>query len=168
MIADASLIILLARADRLGLLQQLFDGILIPQAVHDEVFADPAKHPEIQAVAAAVHAGWMRSAAVPGDATGRIIERFPNLGLGEAACIALALQRHESTLLIDDGAARRAATLSGIRPVGCLGVIARSYHRRLLPDKLAVAAAVRGLLDAGLWVGADVIEVFWDRLGGRR
>ena len=167
MIADASVLIVYARAGRLGVLKTLFHAVEVPAAVRSEVFARGPASPDVRAIEAAFREKWMGPAAVHGKRIGAMAERFPNLGLGELACLALAVQAGEREVLLDDVPARKAAQMIGLRPIGCLGILARAHAAGILATKDDVATALRGLLAAGLWVDAEVVEAFWLRLGGR-
>lgn len=168
MIADASVLILFARVDRLDLLRALFTTIEVPRAVYDEVFVKgPAAAPEIQIVKAALQKGWLQTLDAPGERIGTLAQRLPNLGHGELACLALALHRGDPDVLMDDASARKGARLIGVTPVGSLGVVARGYHAGVLKDRNDVATIVHGLVSNGLWVSADVVETFWKSLHGR-
>lgn len=167
LIADASVLILFARVARLDLLQSLFSTLTLPTAVADEVFIKGPAAPELHAVKAAMDEGWLQSRDVPGDRIGTLAERFPNLGLGELACLALALEEGDSGVLMDDASARKIARLLGVTPVGSLGVVARAYHTGVINDRHEVAGIVHALVSNGLWVTADVVESFWNALSGR-
>lgn len=167
MIADSSPLILLARADRLRLLENLFDEVEIAPAVETETVERAAGLPDARRIEDAIDTGWIQVTEVQTETFERIDGRYPNLGPGEQATIALALDREAHAVLVDDASSRQAAQLEGVRPVGCLGVLARAHHREVLESKAALQAAVLDLLDAGLWVSADVIEAFWAGLGGR-
>lgn len=167
MIADSSPLILFARAGRLDLLQRLFEEISIPSAVRDEVVVQAGQRPDAKQVDREIESGWIQVHDPSEGAVGTLASRHPNLGAGEKAAIALALDLEAGSLLMDDGSARRAAKLEGLRPVGCLGVLARAHGRGLVQDTTQLARLLRGLIDAGLWVSSDVVEAFWAHLGGR-
>ena len=72
-------------------------------------------------------------------ASGRA-ELETRLDAGEAAAIALAVEKAASIILIDERKGRRIAAEYGMRPVGVLGVLVQAKNRALIP-------AVRPLID---------------------
>jgi predicted nucleic acid-binding protein len=52
-----------------------------------------------------------------------------NLGSGETAAIALALQLRPDFIILDDGAARLAARGFGIKAIGVLGILLSAKER---------------------------------------
>jgi predicted nucleic acid-binding protein len=65
------------------------------------------------------------------------------LGPGETAAIALALETHADTLLIDERAGTSVAKRRGIRTTGTVAVLAMAAERKLisLPDAFAALRA---------------------------
>lgn len=167
MIADSSVLILFARAGRLDLLRRTFRHVEMPAAVRAECIDAAPGLPDALVLKAAVGERWLRSVPVAPRRVSAVSRRYPNLGLGEAAVLALALQRAERAVLLDEAPARRVALLEGIEPVGSLGVLALAHRRGQLRTKRAVGDAVQELLSAGLWVAPEVLEAFWKSLGGR-
>lgn len=167
MIADASVLILFSRAGHLALLRDAFTSIEIPEAVHQEVFARRPISWDALMVADAMKEGWIQSLPTDGEHVGRLVERFPNLGLGEITVLVLALDQDRSHILLDDANGRKVAKILGLRPIGCLGIVARAYRLGRIPEKKQVASIVRALVSSGLWISAQVVEEFWESLGGR-
>jgi len=76
-----------------------------------------------------------------------------DLGRGELVAMALALERPEHIVLLDDLLARRVAQAAGLEVWGTLRVLLVAKERGLTKR---VAPYVERLVDAGMWVGADV------------
>lgn len=167
MIADASVLILFSRARRLSILREIFGELEIPEEVRHEAIGAVPDRADAMRLSEALEEGWITVHAVPSAALEQASEKHPNLGTGERAVLALATTREEQTVLFDDRSARQAARIQGLRPVGSLGVLDRAYREGVLEGKAALAKAVRDVLDAGLWITANVIEAFWAQLGGR-
>lgn len=157
--ADASVLIVLAKAGRLGLLNRVFGEVLVESAVERECLRSLPERSDARAIEAALHAGALARGKAKSSDARRLARSHPNLGSGEVG--ALALAGRKGIVLLDDGLARRVARLEGSMPVGTLGVLARAHHLRVLADREAVASALRDVLQAGLWVDAGVVEVFW-------
>lgn len=166
MIADSSVLIIYARSGRLQLLQDVFSVLDIPAEVEAESLERGDHRAGAAALRRAVADGWTRVAPTPRSAAG-LTRKHPNLGRGEAAVLALARQRGAEAALIDDGLARSVAKTEGLRVVGSLGVLALAHGRGILATRASVEDALRLLLRSGLWAGADLVEDFWESLGGR-
>lgn len=167
MIADASVLIVFARAERLPLLLGTVGKVHVTRDVIAEAVDSAGQCPDAQAIARAVEEGDLVVVAVRKGGVDGVRGRYPNLGRGEASVIAAGLQRKAHAVLMDERAARRAASLEGLRPVGSLGVLARAWHAGRFNSRGELSAALQELLEAGLWVAPDVVEAFWQGVGGR-
>lgn len=147
-VVNSSPIILLAKIGRLDLLRHLFDDVIIPRAVHDEitVVGDRPGAAELGA------APWIavREAADQHGVEALLAE----LGRGEAEVIVLAQEVGQpATLLIDDAAGRRRALQRGLTVLGSAGVLALAKERNLMP---LVRPALDDLRTAGLYLSDAV------------
>lgn len=133
-VADAGPLIYLAGAGHLSLLPQLYDRVLAPRVVFDEIVVAGAGLLGAREVAAAT---WLVLEDAPPSP-----ELLRALGRGEAAAIPLA-ERLRATLLCDDAAARATAKRRGLHVVGTLGVLLLAKNRRLLASVSAVIEAMR-------------------------
>lgn len=165
-ICDSSVLIVYARSGQLRLLQDLFQALEIPAAVEEECVLRGGSRPGAPALRQAIDDGWIRVSRTPRASAG-LTKRFPNLGRGEAAAIALARARSADAVLMDDSLARHVAKIEGLRVVGSLGVLALAHERGVLKSRESVEQALRQLLHGGLWTGADLVQDFWDAFGGR-
>jgi predicted nucleic acid-binding protein len=115
-VSDTSPLNYLLLIQQAGLLFRLFEQVVVPQAVADELghSATPAVVRQFMAAPPA----WFRVRQCRSiDAT------LPRLGTGEIEAISLAQELGAELLSCDDGDARRTATQRGIRVAGTLGVL---------------------------------------------
>lgn len=148
LVVNASPLIFLGNAGRLDLLRATgASRIIVPQAVFDEVTA--TQHSDRAAVALA---DWIERVA-PIDLPPTITEW--DLGSGESAVIAVALQITGSRPVIDDLAGRRCALALGLDVTGTLGVVISAYRRGHIEDPRPVLLELRA---AGMWLSDVVIE----------
>lgn len=166
-IADASPLILYARIQRLDLLLRVAGSVRITEAVRAECIGAAPERPDARALSAALDAGRLSLLPVEPRRLAAVRRRHPNLARGEASALAAATQHGERVVLQDEGRARRAAVLLGLRPVGSLGILRLAHHRGFLPSKEALAETIRDMVAAGLWASPAVIETFWKDVGGR-
>jgi predicted nucleic acid-binding protein len=76
-----------------------------------------------------------------------------DLGAGELATMALALENPQRIVLLDDGLARRTAQAAGLTVVGTLGVVLEAKSRGLTES---VGPVVNRLENTGMWIAEDV------------
>lgn len=109
-VSDTSAITSLLQVGRAALLEDLYQEVLIPEAVQKELLR---VHPSLPS--------FLHSEAVLND---REVQRLlAELDLGEAEAIALAKERKADLLLMDELEGRRVARREGVRYVGLLGVL---------------------------------------------
>jgi len=150
-VSDTSPINNLAAIDYLYLLQQLYETIVIPDAVHREL-TDPtfpvAGAREVQTFE------WIQVRSLT-DRT--IIEALSNeLDRGEAEAIALAIELEADQVLIDERRGRLVADRLNLRYIGILGILVEAKSQSLIP---AVKPLLHALRDrAGFWIAAPLYE----------
>lgn len=154
-IVNASPIIALAKIDRLQLLQELCDEVLVPRPVGAEILAGPPSDPARRIL----EQGWgipVSAESVPSQ----ILEW--GLGAGETAVLALAMERKPATAVLDDAAARTCAKVLKIEVIGTLGVVLRAKRKALIPS---AAETIQSLCAAGLHVDQQVIRAALHGIG---
>lgn len=158
-VSNSSPLILLARVGRLGLLREVFNEVLVPDAVWHEVVAQGAGR-----------SGEVAVAGTPWIQRQSVLEKAPPmhaLGAGEADAIALALNLG-LPLLLDDRDARRVARARGLLVYGSGGVL-------ILARDAGLLSLVRPVLDdlraAGLYLsdGAyrEILRAAGERVDAR-
>ena len=156
-VVNASPVIVLAKAGRLRLIDDLCDAVLLPSAVVNELVAGPPDDPARLAVAA----GWGRRVS-PRQCPSSLVEW--GLGAGETAVLAVALEHPGCTALLDDAAGRAAAHTLGVSTLGTLGLIVRAKLRELVPSAGQVIQEVR---HAGLYLDEGIVDAALRQIGER-
>ena len=121
-ISDTSCLIALAKIDKLYLLRELFQEILITKEVNQEF---GGFLPE-----------WVLIKEVSNKQ--KQIELEKQLDRGEASSIALALELENSTLIIDETKGRKIAQSYDIDIIGTIGIILLAEKRGLIQDVVEV------------------------------
>jgi predicted nucleic acid-binding protein len=135
-VSDSTCLIGLERIDRLALLPDLFDPILIPPAV-DHEFGRTLS--------------WLQIKRPSNSALTVSLELI--VDAGEAEAIALAYET-EVLLVLDDRPARAVARHLGIRIVGTIGILLRAKHFGLID---ALDPLLRQLKATGFYVADELI-----------
>lgn len=151
-VPDTSPLILLAKNGRLELLPVLYDTCLVPQAVLDEIRA------KSQADTRAILHWWSQhsiSSRKVGASHG--IALPSDMGAGERAVVALAIEVDADLTILDDQEARRIARAKDLDVTGTVGVLVEARAR----DHIAsLRRELDRLVEAGLWIS----EAFYTRL----
>jgi len=148
-VSDTSSINNLAAINQLHLLQQLYQTVLIPEAVYQEL-TDPsfpvAGATEVQTF------DWIQTLAVTNRS---VVEMLNNeLDIGEAEAIALALEVEADQVLIDERRGRLVAARLNLRYTGILGILVEAKSRGLIVEVKPLLDAL--ISQAGFWVAAPL------------
>lgn len=153
-VANASPIIVLAKAGCLDLCTKLSSDVLLPQAVVDEIVAGPLADP----ARGMIEGGWGTRAA-PRSIAPELLEW--GLGPGETSVLALAQERGAIAVL-DDAAARTCAKAIGVSAIGSLGIVLRAKQRGMLQS---AAETMKTLRNAGLHLDDKIIRAALQYVG---
>ena len=126
-VSDTSAISALVQIGEEDILRHLYDRILIPQAVQQELLRSHSSIP-----------GFIHTHAVVPSV--ELEHRRSILDEGEACAITLAEQIHADLLLIDEKKGRAVAEQAGLRFIGLVGVLISAKRRGLI-------SAIRPILD---------------------
>jgi len=135
-VPDTTCLIALSAMSRLDLLDELYDDVVVPDAVAQE-FAEP-----LPQWAKPVHGDPLVIAALR-----------ESLGHGEAEVIAVAAQSADALAVLDDKRARATARAMGVRLTGTLGILLRAKREGRLPS---MRAALDVLERAGFHMSSEL------------
>ena len=147
LVFNASPVIVLAKA---GLLEKVFGmatKVIIPQPVADEIArcgdpSDPA-------------ALWLNgpesSSFIAGAPSATGFVAAWDFGAGESSVISLAETIPESTVVLDDLAARRCAEALHLKLVGTLGLLLMAKRRGVIAS---IGDSMDAIVDAGLFISS--------------
>ena len=157
-IADASVLIALAKMRRLDLLHSIYGDVLIGPQVKAET-VDAGKRisaPGVERIEKALDDGWLqvaRPSAKEKNAAQRFVSKG-GLGAGEAECIALASSR-KLMVILDDRAARSFAELMRITFIGTAGMLFHAFAKKHLT--LAELEDAVEALSQTIWLAPAVV-----------
>lgn len=113
-VSNSSPLIALLSIDKIDILERLFGKILIPPAVHNEVFGSSAGQ-------TAVLPDFINPVTLPSETASRFLAM--SLHQGESEAIALAIDKGADGIILDDKQARETAARLGLRVIGTLGIL---------------------------------------------
>jgi len=132
---------------RLDLLRELYDEVLIPEAVYEEFLATERALRQ----AALQDAPWIKTAPLSNPQHVRV---YVGLDQGEAEVLALVEERSARLVIIDEYKGRRYAQRLGLPLTGTLGLLLVAKEQRLVSNLSALLAELQ---DAGLYLDAELI-----------
>jgi predicted nucleic acid-binding protein len=131
-ISNAGPLIALGKLGQLGLLLKLFDEIIIPREVYNEVVVNGL-------ALGATEAGSIEFLIRQGHIQVRTLALpFPlpqwaqSIDMGEVEVILLALEESADWVLIDNSHARKAARQQGLQLKGTIGLLLKAFEEGLL------------------------------------
>lgn len=153
-VINASPLITLFRSHQADLLPRLFNRIIVPEAVWDEVVNE--RH-DAAALGLPSHSWPIRERVTVSPRV-----QMWNLGKGETAVLSYALTHPRARAVIDDRDARRTAQALGIPILGTGAVLVLAKRRGLLTS---VTSGLIKLRDAGLWLSDDIVKLIKAQAG---
>ena len=152
-VSDTGPIIGLAKANRLSLLNNLFEKVLIPPMVRKELFAKTGDEAEL--IDNALTDFIQVSEINPVDETAKLI--LEGLSEGERQAIGVAASmENDVILLIDDRAGRQAAEKLNIRITGLVGVLLMAKEKGLIKSVVDVIEEIR---NNGYWLSNSLVDI---------
>jgi len=148
-VANASPVILLAKAEVIRLLPQLCNQLVIPAGVVGEV-----QNVRMTDAASAWLGGEGKKFVQPAPPGHPLLANWRG-GEGEAQVISWALHNPGFTVILDDRRARALAARHGVAVLGSLRIIVLAKERGFL---IRAKPALEKLRGAGAWVSDELID----------
>lgn len=148
-VSDTSPITNLAAIGQLDLLRQLYQQVIIPEAVFQELMTQGGQHPG----AIVQQLAWVEMRAVVNRNVVKALRA--ELDEGEAEAITLAQELAANVLLMDERLGRAAAARFGLKVVGILGVLIEAKRQGLIHE---VKPLVEALMELGFRIGPNLYQ----------
>jgi|CXWL01.1.fsa_nt_gi predicted nucleic acid-binding protein len=147
-ISDTSPITNLIKINRIDLLQALYEMVIIPPEVRDEIEFLPDNRLAFSQL------DWI----VVKELSDRELfaELVETLDRGEAAAIVLALENNADALLIDETDGREEARRRGLEVIGLIGVLLKAKDRGYIPS--VKPELDRLISDARFWIDSKLYQ----------
>ena len=131
-VSDTTPIISLIKVNRLELLKTMFQTVIIPQAVYDELIRNARYADEADIVK---HSSFLRVVAVQNANAVSILRQTEKLDAGESEAIVLSEEQAADLTLMDERRGRQTAKRLGINITGTVGILLSAYDEGLLSGK---------------------------------
>lgn len=157
-VVNATPLIGFSLINRLTLLPALFEEIIVPRAVYDEV---AGQGPDRIGATELADADWIQ-VEEPSEST-TIEPLLLGLDIGELQVLLLARQLQPDWVLIDERLGRRVARALQLPVKGTVGVLLAAFHANLI-DKSEALDGVQQLREQGFRIGPAVVTWFEQEL----
>lgn len=133
-VVNSTPIIALSKCGRLSLLREMYDEVVIPEAVYNEITAidDVASRSLVGAL------DWIHVQKIKGSEDRRLYRT--RLHDGEVEVMILAQEIHADVVIIDDYAARSTAGLLDLPLTGTIGVLIKAKKKKLIGEVMPIIA----------------------------
>lgn len=155
-VGDSSPLIALSIIQQLELLPELYQRVVIPHKVWEEITINGAGLPGASAIS---QLDWLIIEKPAQELLGPLSIL---LDPGEAEAIALAMGYLESTVLLDDAQARRVAERFGVNRIGTLGILRRAKKAGLIN---AIKPYILQLQKNGIYIRQSLIDAVLHDVG---
>lgn len=135
-VSDTSPLINLAIIGHLDLIPRLFQSVILPQSVFDEIVTAGAGLPGADEIR---QADWVEVKSCQNQSLMQTL--MQELDPGESEAIVLALEIHADLILMDEDLGRKKALRYHLQPLGILGILLKAKQTGLI-------VAVKPLLDS--------------------
>lgn len=128
-VSDATPVISLLKINQLNLLHGLFQEVLIPQAVYDELTLNPAFEKEAIQIK---ECSFITKVEVGQESSVNLFQRVTGLDRGESEAIIYTDNEGADLILMDEIKGRKVAVQMGLNVMGTLGILLEAYEQKLL------------------------------------
>src|SRR5579864_3517351 len=140
-VSNAGPLIHLSWIEQLDLLAILFDEVLVPLAVRDEVLRASPDVLGVPALRAAFASDSLKVQAITDRSA--VTRLTADLDLGESEAIVLAGEAAADLLLLDERRGRALAVGQGLPIMGTIGILRTARNRGLIPTVTPVVEIIR-------------------------
>ena len=151
-VVNATPLIALASINQLKLLQQLFDEVIVPNAVYQEVVIGGAKR---TGAVELKQADWIQIQAVTVNSP--LDSLLLGLDAGELEVILLGLAIKPDWVIIDERLGRRVAQGVGLPVKGTVGILLAGFYAGYL-SKSEIEDSVQQLVNSGIRLSPQLIN----------
>lgn len=125
-ISNSSALISLLGVEKLDILGKLFETVMIPEAVYNEVFNKKVSNLDLKKTK------FLQIEKVTDRKMVKLLKM--QLGYGESEVIALALEKGIDRVIIDDKQARKVADKLGLKVIGTLGILILAKEKQVIKE----------------------------------
>lgn len=155
-IINSSPLIVLFKSKQADILPQLFEEILVPEAVWDEIIITTKNDAAAQQLPTVSWAKKVEEIIITPEVAAW------DLGKGESSVLSLSLNYPNYAAIVDDRAAKKCAKSLGIITLGTGGILLLAKRRGLIDSMTPRLDALR---NAGLWLSDRIFNLLKRQAG---
>ena len=157
-VADTSVVVNLVRIGHAGLLRQIYPEVWIPGKVVEEFIRQTSINPHFHGLKLPTWLQIRTPLAIPEN-----LRTNKLLDAGEQEALALAVEMHADSILIDEENGRKIALHLGLKRIGILGILLRAKANGLIPASSPVFDALQRA--ANFWISGRLREAVLKQAG---
>lgn len=161
-VSDTTPIISLLKIGQIDLLQKLFESVVIPKAVYDELTVNNEFADEAEAIR---ESEYIKVADVSNRGAVDLLRRATGLDLGESEAIIYTDESKADLLLMDESKGRKVARQMGLNVAGTVGLLIEGYEEGYL-DKDEILNAVSIMKGKGRHISDSLYELLLKKISG--
>ena len=150
-ISNSSPIMNLAAIGQLHLIQEMLGKIIVPEEVWTELVIRGEGKPGTREIK---EAKWIKVAKVKNRDLAKTFSK--DLDAGEAAAIALAIEKKSDLILLDETDARNVAEFYDLRKTGVIGILLRAKKEGLIREIIPILEKLQ--TEAHFWIKSELYE----------
>lgn len=159
-IADTTPIITLMKLNRFDLLEKLFDTVIVPNAVYEELVSNSNYLTEAQMV---VECPFLKRREVSDRQSIKILREVVGLDAGESEAIVLAEEKQADLLIIDERKGRRVAKQMGLKITGTIGILLHAFDYKILSSE-EILSCTESLRNSRIRISDSLFELILDHV----
>jgi uncharacterized protein len=150
LVSNTGPIIALSAIDQLEILKKIFDEVILPETVHNEIMQGGKDSAGLESYKKAT---WIQVES-PAEPIEPLLGTL--LDAGEASVIHLAREKNADFALIDERKARKIAReIYGIRVIGSARILVEAKRLGFISS---VRGALQGMRSVGYWIHDDIVR----------
>lgn len=130
-ISDTTPIISLMKAEKLELLQKMFETVIVPDAVYYELTENPLYSTEASQI---ISCSFIHKEKVDNEEAVHILRKVTGLDAGESEAIVMIDEKKADLLLMDEHKGRQIAKKMGITITGTVGILIQAFDENMLTE----------------------------------
>ena len=151
-VSNASPLIILSKLGLLHLLPDLFGDVRIAPEVFNEVVVAGDGRPASTAIQ---NATWIKVQPCTNTSLLQTWVQKYGMGSGELATILLVKEISANAVILDERASRLLATASGLKVIGCVGVLEIGHRKGLIRD---LRNTYQQMLKQGVYITPQILN----------
>ncbi len=148
------------KLQRLDLLEKLFDTVIVPNAVYEELTSNSKYLTEVQMV---VECPFLKRCAVSDRQSIKILREVVGLDAGESEAIALAEENNADLLIIDERKGRRIAKQMELKITGTISILLQAFDCKILSEEEILSCSER-LRNSRIRISDSLFELILDHV----